>query len=50
MAFGEGGLILHQGRSASVICSQDCNLAILSKEDYKMILQELQQEKSIIDK
>ncbi|KAL4496092.1 hypothetical protein ABPG72_015514 [Tetrahymena utriculariae] len=44
-SFGEGGLILRRPRTATVICNSDCNFAVISRQDYDLILKEIQNKK-----
>ncbi|KAL4468524.1 hypothetical protein ABPG74_005027 [Tetrahymena malaccensis] len=44
-SFGEGGLILKRPRTATVICNQDCDFAVISRQDYDLILKEIQNKK-----
>lgn len=41
-SFGEGGIILNRNRTATVICLEDCDLAILSRQNYSKILKEIE--------
>ena len=41
MIFGEKGIDDNQRRNATVICSDNCEFGIMSKEDYIIVLREL---------
>lgn len=41
-SFGEGGIILNRTRTATAICLEDCDLALLSRPNYNKILKEIE--------
>ena len=43
--FGDMGLLLNKPRSATILCLEDCHLAVLSKNDYINILKQSEQQK-----
>lgn len=46
-SFGEAGLLMRRVRSATVLCSEDSDLVTLSRQDYNLILKELQHRKQL---